>query len=180
MGDDITYQEKVMLNSYINQLCEYIIDYNHENHLEVLKDSITERFKKAQLEQELIDIIYYCHFDGYGFLSTLALENLIGIYLSLPQDRRVKILDILTSIPVKRNIGWLNRRVFEVILIGVVLDSMSTNDWDQLIENLKGLDVEICSIRPKLFFDKRIELLKNKFKEEMLVKYLQKQGFNYV
>ena len=179
MDDDIEYQEKVMLNSYIQKICEYVIDYNHETHLELHDELIIKRFKQTQLEQELINTIKYCHIDGYGFLSTLALENLIGISLLLPQDHRVKILEVLASMPVN-NIGWLNRRVFEVVLIGVVSGSMSPNEWHHFTEDIKRLDEEICNIHPKLMFDERVELIKSKFKEKMLAKYLQKQGFRYV
>jgi len=179
MGDDIKYQEKVMLNSYLKAICEYVIEYNHETHKETGDEDICDKFNQIRLEQEFIEIIKYCHADGYGFLSTLALENLVGISLSLPQDRRVKILEILSSIPVM-NIGWLNRRVFEVILISVVFNTMPNSELNQFIEDLKKLDEKISNICPKLIFDERIESIKNEFKEEMRIKYLQKQGFNYV
>lgn len=176
--EDLDYQDRVMILSFIQKICDYVIQYHPERHLKVKEDSIDNALKEIQLEDDFIEIISYCHIDGKGFLTTLALQNLIAISLLLPQIKRIKILKLLKSMPIQ-NIGWLNRRLFEAILINVAMDSMSKNEWELLIMELKNLNKEILSFEPKLVFDERIEKIKGNFKNQILSKYILGGGFEY-
>ncbi len=177
--DDFEYQHKIILYNYIQKICEFESQYTPENHLVIKDEFITKPLKQIQLEDELIQIIEYCHIDGKGFLSTLALENLIAISLSLPHEKRLKILKIVKMIRMK-NIGWLNRKLFEVILVNVALNYLSDNEWNNLSLDIKKLDDSILAIDPKLTFDERIEKLKDNFKENVLRRYLSAEGLKYV
>lgn len=175
---DLDYQEKVMILSFIQKICDYVIKYNPEIHLQVKEDSIDKGLKEIQLENSYIDIISYCHIDGKGFLTTLALQNLIVISLLLPQQKRIQILELMNAMPIQ-NIGWLNRRLFEVILVNVALNSMSKSEWDKLVNEIIQLSKEISSIEPKLVFDERVEKIKGDYKEQVLSKYIVEKGFQY-
>ena len=178
-NDDYEYQHKILLYNFIQKICEFEAQYTPENHVDIKEEFITKPLKQIQLEDELIHIIECCHIDGKGFLSTLALENLIAISLSLPHEKRLKILKILKTVET-RNIGWLNRRLFEVILVNVALNYLSDNEWNNLSQEVKKVDTAILAIEPKLTFDERIEQIKDDFRENALKKYLSEEGLKYV
>jgi hypothetical protein len=178
-SNDIEYQQKIQLYDFIQIICDFEIQYTPEKHLEIKDEFITKPLKQIQLENELITIIVSCHTDGKGFLSTLALENMIAISLSLPHKDRIKILEILKSVPTK-NIGWLNRRLFEIILVNVALHDFSAAECSNLRDDIKKLDAEISVITPRLTFDERVEKIKTDFREGVSNKYRSMENLKNV
>jgi len=174
---DVEYQRRVLLYNFIQKICNFVISYDPERHLQIKDEQIVNAFNSIQLDEDFIKIIEYCHLDGKGFLTTLALENLIAISMTLPHEKRVVLLQILRKINTN-NLGWLNRRIFEVLLVNVALRDLSDSEWESLIIDVNRANETIASITIRYVFDETVEKYKNAFRETVLKKYLN-EGLKY-
>lgn len=85
-------------------------------------------------------MIIDCYNDGKGFMSTLNLSLLIIIYLRMPIDKREYIKTFYKNTDYK-NIGWLNKKLFESIII-VMMDENPSRELHIIEEKLAGSSLD--------------------------------------
>ena len=138
---DTKYQEDLLFYTYTCIVCDFASSYDVKQHGIIASKFIEEPLNQISFEKVLIQIIKDCHNDGNGFLSTLALQHSIMIYLRLPEEKRKIIIHFFTHIS-DLNIGWLNRRVFEVVISTLMIDSSPEEELKKLEMELRKKKIE--------------------------------------
>lgn len=159
---DREYQENLLFWAFTRTACDFASSYDIRKHSAITTELIEEPLYQISFEPTLIQIIKDCHTDGKGFLSALALMQSIMIYIRLPDTKKLLVSKFFKDIS-DLKIGWLSRRVFEVVIATVMIKY-------QPEEKLRALNIELREAQ--IADDKD----KYKFRDEMLAKKLDDMG----
>lgn len=162
---DMEYQENLLFWAFTYIVCDFASSYDIRKHSTITTELIREPLDQISFEPTLIQIIKDCHTDGKGFLSTLALMQSIMIYIRLPDTKKLLVSKFFEDIS-DLKIGWLSRRVFEVVIATVMIKH-------QPEEGLRELNIEL---RKAQIGDNRD---KYNFRDEVLAKKLDDMGLEY-
>lgn len=138
--EDFCHREDLIFISFVTVVCDFISSYDVKKHyilLKKLEDSLNEIHFEDFLRKMIID----CYNDGKGFMSTLNLSLLIIIYLRIPAEKR-KYIKIFYKNNNYKNIGWLNRKLFESIIIIVMMDEDPSSELHIIEEKLAGSSLD--------------------------------------
>lgn len=138
---DRFYQEDLMFYAFACQICNFTCSYDVLQHDAITSKVIEKPLSEISLEPIFIQIIKDCHNDGKGFLSTLALMLLIMIYLRLPSEKKARVVKFFTCLS-DSQIGWLNRRAFEVAIATVMINDSPEEKLRELENELRNAKIE--------------------------------------
>jgi hypothetical protein len=162
--DDLHHREELNFISFICVLCDLVSSYDVRQHyLDAPK--LTDKLRQIYFDNFLIKIFMECYSDGKGFMSTVVLGLLIMIYLKSPFKKRNIIKNFYAVIP-EDDYGWLNRKLFESIIIIVMMEENPFDELNIIKEKLEST---------KFANDDD----KYQFRNEILPRRLYKYGIKY-
>lgn len=138
---DISFQEDLKFIVFVYHVCDFASSYDVRQHDVIASKLIEKPLCQISFENILNQIIKDCYNDGRGFLSTLALMLLIMIYLRLPNKKKTYVVEFFKCIS-DLKIGWLNRRVFEVVIATVMMESHPKEKLRELEKELRNAQIE--------------------------------------
>lgn len=156
---DIHFKENLLFWAFTCNACKYGWSYDFQQH-EDIANKLTEGQINKMMEPVLMHIIEECHNDGEGFLSTLTLMQTIMIYLRLQDEKQKTSLEFFKSIS-DHKIGWLNRKIFEVVIGTVMIKPLPQEELSKLKIELrneeKNLQNKKWDQRDKWNFRKKLD-----------------------
>ncbi len=130
--EDFSHRDYMTVIPFICLACDLVSSYNRKQHQDIGKN-LEKDLGDIQLEKVYYRIVRDCFIDGgEGFLSTLELMLLIMIHLRTPEEKRKLVREFLEDI-YDDKIGWLNRKLFETIIVIAMMD----NNSEKILDSLK-------------------------------------------